>query len=102
MEFRSNKNQPQRDSKINERISRTSGIKNQEQSALGATNSRTGALEQSARGAIWRRKIPTNEKNDRLLRREEVITHGSRPEGPANLYIYSYSHGFSFVFIPKQ
>ena len=33
-------------------------------------------------GAIWRRRAPTN---DRLLRREQVITHASRPEDLANI-----------------
>ena len=34
--------------------------------AHGAPNDRKGALEHSAGGAIWRRRVPTNEKNDRL------------------------------------
>ena len=54
----------------------------QNQSAHGSPNGRKSRFEPGS--AIWRREVPTQEKNDRVLRREQVITHASRPEVPAN------------------
>ena len=42
----------------------------------------------SARSAIWRRGVPTNEKKFRPLRRDRVTTHASRPEYLANSTCY--------------
>ena len=57
-------------------------VTNQDKSAHRSLNGRKSRPGESARSAIWRRGVPTNEKKDRLLRRERVITHTSRPEGP--------------------
>ena len=58
--------------------------KYQEQSAYRAPVCRKRGFEPSARSAIWRRRVPSNEKKDHLLTREEVITHASRPKGLAS------------------
>ena len=55
------------------------------ESAHGEPNGRESGFGPSAKSAIWRRGVPTNEKDDRPLRREGVITHASRPEAPANV-----------------
>ena len=57
--------------------------------------------EESARSAIWRRGVPTNEKKDRLLRGEEVITHASRPKGPADFQISEPIEGFGMFQLSR-
>ena len=46
---------------------------------------RKSGYGESAGSLIWRRGVLTNEKKDGPLGKEGVITHASRPDGPANV-----------------
>ena len=50
-------------------------------------------------GAIWRRRVSTNDREDRRLRRAHVITHAMRPEGPSNSSMHIHVYTYIYIYI---
>ena len=93
----------QKISKNSETNIKLSWTKNQAKSAHGAPNGRKGGLEQWKRSAILPPKVPqSNKKSKNNSFGRQVITHASRPEGPANSRSYTNSHDIDIYILPYR
>ena len=68
-----------------------------EQSVYRAPKGRTVGFDPSARGAIWRQRVPHNEKKDRGSSKAYRLSHTPRGlKGPANFKICIF---FNYIYI---